>query len=58
MQHDPLGYDLVGNADFYVKDKILVELKYTAGYQHAHMIQLLIYAYCLNVAQARFAFYH
>jgi hypothetical protein len=29
MQHDPQGYDLVGNADFYVKDKILVELKHS-----------------------------
>jgi hypothetical protein len=25
MQHDPQGYDLVGDADFYVKDKILVD---------------------------------
>jgi hypothetical protein len=42
------GYDVVGRADFYSYKNAVVELKYTSAYKNSHLIQLLIYAHCLN----------
>jgi hypothetical protein len=42
------GYDLVGRADFYSHKKSVVELKYVSACKDTHIIQLMLYAYCLK----------